>query len=161
MYNYLLYTFLVNIVIAMSFNGVNILAYDFRDIYFSVTLLYASMLMFTNSLWGYQIIRYLSYNKFSTTMFSAGIIATIIVSLLLRNQVFVDDKQYLRRMISYQSATVQASSIILEKLKNNVDLQNDNESNAKKKVIQLAETIFKTQKPQILKMKKILQELND
>ena len=77
-------------------------------------------------------------------IFSIGIILSIIISvLLLRQQLFVDDKQWLKRMISHHSTALTTSYKIYNKT-NNPKLKN------------LAKEIIDSQEKEIQLMKSML-----
>ena len=91
--------FIVMIIIGMIFNPMNILAYRLTDLYLSLTLFYGGILMASNMMWAHEIVHYLSMGHFNIVVFSIGISLSIGVSiLLLREQLLVDDKQWLSRM---------------------------------------------------------------
>ena len=52
---------------------------------------------------------------FNIKVFSIGIILSICVSILLRQQLLVDDKQWLRRMIPHHSTALTTSHKIYNK----------------------------------------------
>ena len=111
--------FIVMVIIGMLFNPMNILAYRFSDLYISQTLFYGGLLMASNMMWGHEIVHYLSMGHFNMLVFSLGIILSIGVSiLLLRQQLLVDDKQWLRRMISHHSTALTTSYKIYYKTSN-------------------------------------------
>ena len=115
--------FIVMVIIGMLFNPMNILAYRFSDLYISQTLFYGGLLMASNMMWAHEIVHYLSMGHFNMLVFSVGIILSIGVSiLLLRQQLLVDDKQWLRRMISHHSTALTTSHKIYNKT-NNVKLK--------------------------------------
>jgi len=81
---------------------------------------------------------------FNMLVFSLGIILSIGVSiLLLRQQLLVDDKQWLRRMISHHSTALTTSHKIYNKT-NNPELK------------KLAKEIIDTQEKEIQLMKSML-----
>ena len=107
LYKHQFIMFIVMVVIGMLFNPMNILAYKFTDLYLSLTLFYGGLLMASNMIWSHEIIHYLSMGHFNMLVFSVGIILSISVSiLLLRQQILVDDKQWLRRMIPHHSTAL-------------------------------------------------------
>ena len=111
--------FIVMVIIGMLFNPMNILAYRFSDLYISQTLFYGGLLMASNMMWAHEIVHYLSMGHFNMLVFSLGIILSISVSiLLLRQQLLVDDKQWLRRMISHHSTALTTSHKIYNKTGN-------------------------------------------
>ena len=136
--------FIVMVIIGMLFNPMNILAYRFSDLYISQTLFYGGLLMASNMIWAHEIVHYLSMGHFNMLVFSVGIILSISVSiLLLRQQLLVDDKQWLRRMISHHSTALTTSHKIYNKT-NNPKLKN------------LAKEIIDTQEKEIQLMKSML-----
>ena len=67
-------------------------------------------------IWAHEIVHYLSMGHFNMLVFSVGIILSISVSiLLLRQQLLVDDKQWLRRMIPHHSTALTTTTKLLEK----------------------------------------------
>lgn len=136
--------FIVMVVIGILFNPMNILAYRFSDLYISQTLFYGGLLMASNMIWAHEIVHYLSMGHFNMPIFFVGIILSIGVSiLLLRQQLLVDDKQWLRRMISHHSTALTTSHKIYKKT-NNPDLK------------KLAKEIIDTQEKEIQLMKSML-----
>lgn len=135
--------FIVMVIIGMLFNPMNILAYRFTDLYISQTLFYGGLLMASNMIWVHEIIHYLSMGHFNMLVFSVGIILSIGVSILLRQQLFVDDKQWLRRMISHHSTALTTSHKIYNKTSN-------------PKLKKLAKEIIDTQENEIQLMKSML-----
>ena len=136
--------FIVMVIIGMLFNPMNILAYRFSDLYISQTLFYGGLLMASNMMWAHEIVHYLSMGHFNILVFSVGIILSISVSiLLLRQQLLVDDKQWLRRMISHHSTALTTTHKIYNKTSN-------------PKLKKLAKKIIDTQEKEIQLMKSML-----
>ena len=137
--------FIVMVIIGMLFNPMNILAYRFSDLYISQTLFYGGLLMASNMIWAHEIVHYLSMGHFNMFVFSVGIILSISVSiLLLRQQFLVDDKQWLKRMISHHSTALTTSHNIYNKTDN-------------PEIKKLAAEIIETQEKEITLMKKLIQ----
>ena len=135
--------FFVMVIIGMIFNPMNILAYRLSDLYISQTLFYGGLLMASNMIWAHEIVHYLSMGFFNIFVFSVGIILSFLVSILLRQQLFVDDKQWLRRMISHHSTALTTSHKIYNKT-SNTEVKN------------LAKDIIETQENEIILMKCLL-----
>ena len=136
--------FIVMVIVGMLFNPMNILAYRIYDLYISLTLFYGGLLMASNMMWAHEIIHYLSMGHFNRSVFSIGIIGSILVSvLLLRNQLLVDDKQWLRRMISHHSTALTTTHKIYNTTNNH-------------KIKKLANEIIVTQEREIQLMKSML-----
>ena len=140
--------FIVMVIIGMLFNPMYILAYRFSDLYISQTLFYGGLLMASNMIWAHEIVHYLSMGHFNMLVFSVGIILSISVSiLLLRQQLLVDDKQWLRRMIPHHSTALTTTTKLLEKNDNFKDNPN---------LYRLAKEIIDTQEKEIQLMKSML-----
>jgi len=140
--------FIVMVIIGMLFNPMNILAYRFSDLYISQTLFYGGLLMASNMIWAHEIVHYLSMGHFNMLVFSVGIILSISVSiLLLRQQLLVDDKQWLRRMIPHHSTALTTTTKLLEKNDNFKDNPN---------LYRLAKDIVYNQEREIIYMKSML-----
>lgn len=106
------------VIVGMLFNPMNILIYRITDLYISLTLFYGGLLMASNMIWAHEIIHYLSIGHFNIYIFSVGIILSISISIILRQQLLVDDKQWLKRMISHHSTALTTSYIIYNKTTN-------------------------------------------
>ena len=136
--------FIVMVIVGMLFNPMNILVYRFSDLYISQTLFYGGLLMASNMIWTHEIVHYLSMGHFNMLVFSVGIILSIGVSiLLLRQQLLVDDKQWLRRMIPHHSTALTTTHKIYNKTNN-------------PKIKELAKQIIDTQEREIQLMKSML-----
>ena len=136
--------FIIMVIIGMIFNPMNILAYRFSDLYISQTLFYSGLLMASNMMWAHEIIHYLSIGHFNILIFIIGIILSISISIiLLRKQLLVDDKQWLRRMISHHSTALTTSHKIYKKTSN-------------LKIKNLSKEIIDTQEKEIKLMKSML-----
>ena len=136
--------FIVMVIVGMLFNPMNILAYRISDLYSSLTLFYGGLLMASNMIWAHEIVHYLSMGHFDIRIFSIGIVLSVGISIfLLRKQLFVDDKQWLRRMISHHSTALTTSHIIYNKTNN-------------PKLKQLSKEIIETQEKEIHLMKSML-----
>jgi len=132
------------VIIGMLFNPMNILAYRFTDLYVSQTLFYGGLLMASNMMWAHEIVHYLSMGHFNIFVFSIGIMLSISVSiLLLRQQLLVDDKQWLKRMIPHHSTALTTTHNIYNKTNN-------------PKIKELAKEIIDTQEKEIQLMKSML-----
>ena len=95
-------------------------------------------------MWAHEIVHYLSIGHFNMLVFSVGIILSIGISiLLLRQQFLIDDKQWLRRMISHHSTAITTSNKIYNKTSN-------------PKIKNLAKEIIDTQEKEIQLMKSML-----
>lgn len=140
-----LISFLVMILVGICFNPMNLLAYKFNHLYMSMTLFYGGLIMASNMIWAHEIVHYLSQGHFNINKFLFGVALTIgITILLLRNQLMVDDKQWLRRMIPHHSTALTTSTKIRDRTKN---------PNVKK----LATEIIETQNREIDLMKRLLE----
>lgn len=108
--------FIVMAIVGILVNPMNVLAYRFSDLYMSLTLFYSGLLMASNMIWAHEIIHYLYTGRLNKNVLLFGLGLSIIVSiLLLRGQLFVDDKQWLRRMIGHHSTAITTTKQLLEK----------------------------------------------
>ena len=136
--------FIVMVIVGMLFNPMNILAYRFSDLYISTTLFYGGLLMASNMVWAHELVHYLAMGHFNVNIFSIGIVGSILIStLLLRRQFLIDDKQWLRRMISHHSTALTTTHKIY--------ITTDNP-----KLKKLANEIIQTQEKEISLMKSML-----
>lgn len=114
--------FITMIIVGMAFNPMNILAYDINHIYISLTLFYGGLLMASNMIWSHEIVHFLSMGHFNIYTFLTGIIMSLISTILLRKQLFVKNKQWLKRMIGHHSTALTTTE---ELLKDNKNFKND------------------------------------
>lgn len=135
--------FVVMVIIGMLFNPMNILAYRLSDLYTSLTLFYGGLLMASNMIWTHEIIHYFNVKHFNVTLFFTGICLSIFMSILLRQQIFVNDKQWLKRMIGHHSTALTTSHRIINKT-DDIRIQ------------KLAREIISTQEKEIAQMKMML-----
>ena len=135
--------FVIMVFVGISFNAMNMLVFRFDDLYLSLTLFYGGLIMASNMIWAHEIIHFIYHGKMNKIIFSIGIILTILTTFIIRSQVFVDDNQWLRRMISHHSTALTTSHKIKNKTQN-------------PKLKQLAEDIIDTQEKEISQMKQLL-----
>ena len=136
------------LIIAIVLNPMNVLLYQVEDFYFSLTLFYSGLFMVSNMMWAHEVIHYIYAGQINLIIFSIGIILAISTGLLLlRNQFLVNNKQWLKRMITHHSSAITTSRNIHRKTKSN-------------KIKQLANEIIDTQLKEIQLMKKYLKDDN-
>jgi hypothetical protein len=104
--------------------------------------------MASNMIWAHEIVHYLSMGHFNSLVFSVGIIFSISATMLLRQQLYVNENQWLRRMIPHHSTALTTT----EKL-----LKNENNFKYNPPLFRLAKEIVLGQKREILLMKSLLQ----
>ena len=135
--------FVIMVIVGMLFNPMNMLAYRFNDLYISLTLFYGGLLMASNMIWSHELVHYFSMGHFNSKMFMIGIILSIFCVLLLRSQFLVNDKEWLKRMISHHSTALTTS-------------HNINKTTENKKIKTLSNDIIKVQEDEITLMKSLL-----
>jgi hypothetical protein len=136
--------FIVMVIVGILFNPMNMLAFKINDLYLSLTLFYGGLLMASNMMWSHEIIHYLSMGHFNKYIFIIGIVLSISITIgLLRKQLFIDDKQWLKRMISHHSTALTTTHKIYNRT-NNFKLK------------KLAKEIIETQEREIELMKSML-----
>ena len=135
--------FIIMVIVGMLFNPMNMLAYRFTDLYLSLTLFYGGLLMASNMMWSHEIVHYLYNGHFNIFLFFIGIVLSVCIVVVLRQQYLVDDNQWLRRMISHHSTALTTSHKIYRKTKN-------------PKLKLLAKKIIREQENEITLMKSML-----
>ena len=135
--------FVIMIFVGISFNAMNMLVFRFDDLYLSLSLFYGGLIMASNMIWAHEIIHFIYHGKMNKIIVAIGIILTIITTFIIRSQIFVNDNQWLRRMISHHSTALTTSHKIKNKTQN-CELK------------QLAENIINTQEKEISQMKQLL-----
>lgn len=135
--------FIIMVIVGILFNPMNMLAYRFNDLYLSLTLFYGGLLMASNMIWSHEVVHYFSMGHFNTKIFIIGIILSGICVLLLRSQLLVNDKEWLKRMISHHSTALTTSNKINKNTKN-------------EKIRKLSNDIIKVQEDEITLMKSLL-----
>ena len=135
--------FIIMVIVGILFNPMNMLAYRFNDLYLSLTLFYGGLLMASNMIWSHEVVHYFSMGHFNSKIFIIGIILSGICVLLLRNQLLVNDKEWLKRMISHHSTALTTSNKINKNTKN-------------EKIRKLSNDIIKVQEDEITLMKSLL-----
>ena len=135
--------FIIMVIVGILFNPMNMLAYRFNDLYLSLTLFYGGLLMASNMIWSHEVVHYFSMGHFNSKIFIIGIILSIICVLLLRSQLLVNDKEWLKRMISHHSTALTTSNKINKNTKN-------------EKIRKLSNDIIKVQEDEITLMKSLL-----
>ena len=136
--------FVVMVIVGILFNPMNVLAYRISDLYLSLTLFYGGLLMASNMIWAHEIVHYFAMGKINMKVFCVGIIMSLAVTfVLLRQQLYVNDEQWLKRMISHHSTALTTSKNIFNKTKN-------------EKVRTLAKEIIETQEREIKLMKSMI-----
>ena len=137
--------FFIMVIVGISFNPMNMLAFRLDDLFLSITLFYGGLIMASNMIWEHEIIHYIQHGKMNLLVFGVGVGLTVVTTLIIREQIFVDDDQWLRRMISHHSTALTTSHKIKKKTQN-AELK------------QLAADIIDTQEREINQMKRILTE---
>ena len=142
-YNIIL--FLVMFFISLFFNSMNVLAYDIKDIYFSYTLIYSSLYMASLMIWAHQIVYYIYSGMIHINILLFGLFLSCLFAFILRNQYFINEKEWLKRMIGHHSTALTTTYNLLNKNINN-------------NVKQLAKNIIIQQEYEINNMKKLLKK---
>ena len=137
--------FCVMFLSAFFLNPMNILAYRLDDLYVSVLLIYASFYMASNMLWTHQIVHYLQMGHFDKKVFLVGVLLSLFFVYLMKNQIGIDHKQWLRRMIPHHSTALTSSHKLIK-----------NNRASKKEIYRLAKDIINTQEQEIRLMKNLL-----
>ena len=135
--------FCVMFFVGILFNPMNVLSYKINHLYISLTLIYTGFYMASNMIWAHEIVHYFSSGHFNTTVFLIGVFLSVISIFLLRKQFFVNDTQWLKRMISHHSTALTTSNIIYKK-------------SDSPEIKKLSKNIIETQEEEIKLMKMVL-----
>lgn len=142
--NFYIILFIVMFIVGIFFNGMNVMVYNIDHIYLSLTLIYSGLFMASNMLWAHEIVHFLSYGHFNITVFIIGILLSVMITIfLLRKQKFINDKQWLKRMITHHSTALTTSHNIYNKTNN-------------EKIKKIAKNIIQNQEDEIKIMKSML-----
>lgn len=100
--------------------------------------------MAANMMWSHELVHYITSGHVNVWMILIGIALSVGISIfLLRSQLYVDDTQWLKRMISHHSTALTTSSIIEKRTKD-------------PRIKKLAKEIIDTQEKEIALMKSFL-----
>lgn len=148
-YKHQIIMFIVMVIVGMLFNPMSMLAYDINHLYNSKTLFYGGLLMASNMIWAHEIVHYLSMGHFNNKLFIFGILLSIIIVIfLLRNQLFISEKDWLKRMIPHHSTALTTTNRLLK------NREKDLKSNSQ--LFRLAKDIIYNQEREIVQMKIML-----
>jgi len=104
------------ILVGMFFNPMNALLHTYEDFYISLTLFYGGLLMASNMIWAHEIIHYYIHSTINVVNVAIGLSMSLtIVFLMLRNQFYVNDVQWVKRMIGHHSTAITTSEHIYNK----------------------------------------------
>ena len=143
--------FIVMVLAGMLFNPMNMLAYDINHLYNSKTLFYGGLLMASNMIWAHEIVHKLSMNHFNIYLFIFGIsLSVFIVFFVLRKQLFITEKDWLKRMIPHHSTALTTTNQLLK------NREKDLKSNPQ--LFRLAKDIIYNQEREIVLMKLMLEK---
>ena len=123
----------------------NILAYTIKDIYISYTLLYSSLYMASTMIWAHEIVHYLSMGMINYFVLFVGIFMSIFFSILMRQQLYIDEKQWMKRMIGHHSTALTTTKQLLKQ-------------KLSPEIMNFAKNIVYTQENEIHKMKFYLKQ---
>jgi hypothetical protein len=138
--------FVVMFLVALFVNPMNILAYKLDDLYLSTTLVLTSLYMASTMIWAHQVFHYVYKGHFNRKIFGIGLLFSFFFIFLLRSQILVSPKQWLRRMIPHHSTALTTSTQLLKN--GHVD----------DKTYRLAKDIVLTQQMEIDTMKILLND---
>lgn len=143
--------FIVMFLVGVFLNPMSLLAYRIDDSYLSLTLIYGGLIMASNMMWSHQIVHLLNHGHMNKNLFACGLILSLFFIVIIRQQLFVNDAQWLRRMISHHSTAITTTSKLLE---------NSNNFKDNPKLYRMAKDIVYNQELEILFMKSFLRNDN-
>ena len=126
------------------------MVYSIKDIYLSKALIISSLYMASTMMCAHQIVHYLSYGHLKKHVFAAGIGLSLLFYYILRRQLFIKPKDWLREMIPHHSAAITTTTQLFK----------NNKFDPNSPVYKLANQILVTQQNEIKVMEDLL-EWND
>lgn len=143
--------FVVMVLTGMLFNPMSMLAYNIDHLYNSKTLFYGGCLMASNMIWAHEIVHYLSMGHFNSRLFLFGtLLSSTIVFFVLREQLFITEEDWLKRMIPHHSTALTTTNQLLK------NREKDLKSNPQ--LFRLAKDIIYNQEREIVLMKLMLEK---
>lgn len=150
-YKHQVIMFIVMVLTGMLFNPMSMLAYNIDHLYNSKTLFYGGCLMASNMIWAHEIVHYLSMGHFNTRLFLFGtLLSSTIVFFVLREQLFITEEDWLKRMIPHHSTALTTTNQLLK------NREKDLKSNPQ--LFRLAKDIIYNQEREIVLMKLMLEK---
>ena len=141
----IIWMFIGSIIIGIFFNGMNFLAYRFNDLYFDAkTLIYVALLMASNMCILEVLMFYNAHGELNIYYLLSFLLFSAFCVFLLRQQAFIGDNDWLKRMISHHSTAITTSKKINERTQNPL-------------IKKLSKDIIVTQEKEIAYMKYLLQ----
>lgn len=150
-YKHQVIMFIVMVLTGMLFNPMSMLAYNIDHLYNSKTLFYGGCLMASNMIWAHEIVHYLSMGHFNSRLFLFGtLLSSTIVFFVLREQLFITEEDWLKRMIPHHSTALTTTNQLLK------NREKDLKSNPQ--LFRLAKDIIYNQEREIVLMKLMLEK---
>lgn len=123
---YNLILFLIMFTAGFLINPMNLLAYKITHLYPSITLTYTAAIMAFNMLWLHQLVHLIVHREMEIGVGVVGVVGALLFVYLARNQIGVDEYQWMRRMIPHHSTALTTTTALLknrtENLKRNPKL---------------------------------------
>jgi hypothetical protein len=138
--------FFVMFIISLCVDSMNIMVYSIQDIYLSKALIISSLYMASTMVGAHQIVTYLSYGHIKKRVFILGIGLSLLFFYVMRKQMFIKPKDWLREMIPHHSTTITTTTQMLK----------NNKIDPNSSVYKLATQILATQQDEINLMKSLL-----
>jgi hypothetical protein len=138
--------FFVMFMISLYVDSMNMMVNSIQDIYLSKSLLISSLYMASTMMGAHQIVHYLTYGNLKKGIFLVGIGLSVVFLYIMRRQVFIKPKDWLREMIPHHSAAITTTTQLLK----------NNKFDTNSQVYKLATQILATQQDEIKLMKSLL-----
>lgn len=136
--------FFGTLFIGLFFNDMNIMAYRLDDIYISKTLIYKLLFMASHMCILDIIMYYSNMNILNWNMLIFFIIFAIFMATLFKKQIGINDRDWLKEMITHHSSALTTSTYIYNKTDDS-------------RIKILAKNIIDTQEKEIKLMKELLE----
>jgi len=138
--------FFVMFMISLYVDSMNMMVNSIQDIYLSKSLIISSLYMASTMMGAHQIVHYLTYGYLKKRIFIVGIGLSVVFLYIMRKQMFIKPKDWLREMIPHHSAAITTTTQLLK----------NNKFHTNSPVYKLATQILASQQDEINLMKSLL-----
>lgn len=137
--------FVVLTLVGTLFDPMNLLVYNPSHMLISLPAFYNGLVMASSMIWSHELIHWLTVGHFNWTVFTIGIILSAVLTItLLRYQIGIRDRDWLKGMITHHSSALTTSHHI-SKVTNNAQIR------------ELAINIIQAQEREIKQMESMLE----
>ena len=138
--------FFVMFLISLCLDSMNVMVYSLDSIYLSKSLIISSLYMASTMIFAHQIVHFISNGYVDKQIFLIGLGLAGVFYYIMRTQMFIQPKDWLKEMIPHHSTAITTTTKLLKN--NTLDPNSD--------IYKLANNILTTQEREITLMKQLL-----